>query len=144
MTLAKPLTDSFIITAVPPFRLDLTVWALRRRALNRIDRWDGFSYKRSILAGPSPLEVTVTQEGSPESGRLHVQVFGAPSSRYSRATIKRAVHRLLGLDRDLTPFYDIADKDPRLSLLYRTRFLGHKTRLSGDPEIGLVPGGSGC
>ena len=28
--------------------------------------------------------------------------------------------------------------------LYRTRFLGHKTRLSGDPEIGLVPGGSGC
>ena len=31
-----------------------------------------------------------------------------------------------------------------LFLMYRTRFLGHKTRLSGDPEIGLVPGGSGC
>ena len=29
-------------------------------------------------------------------------------------------------------------------LVYRTRFLGHKTRLSGHPEIGLVPGGSGC
>ena len=32
-----PLT--FIIRPVPPFRLDLTAWALRRRARNVIDRW---------------------------------------------------------------------------------------------------------
>ncbi len=26
---------------MPPFRLDLTVWVLRRRPHNLMDRWDG-------------------------------------------------------------------------------------------------------
>lgn len=30
------------VEPVPPFRLDLTVWALRRRPDNLFDRWDGF------------------------------------------------------------------------------------------------------
>lgn len=41
-----PLT--FIIRPLPPYRLDLTAWALRRRARNLIDRWDGSSYRRVI------------------------------------------------------------------------------------------------
>ena len=31
-----------------PFRLDLTVWALRRRAHNAIDRWDGSTYRDAV------------------------------------------------------------------------------------------------
>jgi DNA-3-methyladenine glycosylase II len=34
---------SFVLEPIPPFRLDLTVWTLRRRPDNIIDRWDGYS-----------------------------------------------------------------------------------------------------
>lgn len=33
--------DSFVLKPVSPFRLDLTVWALRRRPDNVVDRWTG-------------------------------------------------------------------------------------------------------
>jgi hypothetical protein len=35
---------TFALRPIPPFRLDLTVWALRRRARNMIGRWDGSTY----------------------------------------------------------------------------------------------------
>jgi DNA-3-methyladenine glycosylase II len=34
------------IATRPPFRLDLTTWALRRRPHNAIDRWDASTYRR--------------------------------------------------------------------------------------------------
>lgn len=125
MTAAKSLTDSFVITAIPPFRLDLTAWALRRRALNQIDRWDGSSYKRALLVASKPVEVTVTQIGPQETGRLHVHVTGTVASRDDRAAIKRALRRLLGLDCDLSPFYAIAQADSKLCAL-ANRFRGMK------------------
>ena len=33
--------DSFVLEPVSPFQLDLTVWALRRRPDNVVDRWTG-------------------------------------------------------------------------------------------------------
>lgn len=46
----------FPLEPVPPFRLDLTAWALRRRAHNAIDRWDqqpyaGMAYFHLLLRG---------------------------------------------------------------------------------------------
>jgi DNA-3-methyladenine glycosylase II len=35
---------TFWMPALPPFRLDFTVWALRRRADNAVDTWDGRTY----------------------------------------------------------------------------------------------------
>jgi hypothetical protein len=35
------VTREFTISPRAPFRLDLTAWALGRRAHNAIDRWDG-------------------------------------------------------------------------------------------------------
>jgi hypothetical protein len=35
----------FSICPVMPFRLDLTVWALRRRSMNAVDFWDGETYR---------------------------------------------------------------------------------------------------
>jgi len=55
-----------------PFRLDLTVWALRRRARNIVDRWDGANYRRVMVVHEEPLEVLVTQSGTPERARLRV------------------------------------------------------------------------
>ena len=37
----------FTLEPVPPFRLDLTVWTLRRRPHNTIDDWDGETYRRT-------------------------------------------------------------------------------------------------
>ncbi len=40
--------DSFVLEPVSPFRLDLTVWALRRRPDNVVDRWDGRTYRNRL------------------------------------------------------------------------------------------------
>ena len=46
----QPSTVStrFMLEPVPPFRLDLTAWALRRRPANIVDRWDGGAYRRAV------------------------------------------------------------------------------------------------
>ena len=47
---------TFQVEPVPPFRLDLTVQALRRRAINAVDRWDGTTYRRILVVDGRPLE----------------------------------------------------------------------------------------
>lgn len=61
---------------VTPFRLDLTVWVLRRRPHNLVDRWDGETYRRVLLLGEQPVAVAVTQSGSPDTPELHVTAEG--------------------------------------------------------------------
>ena len=63
----------FQIKPVPPFRLDLTVWALRRRPHYLVDRWDGRTYRRVLLVYEQPLEVAVTQTGPAEAPLLRVE-----------------------------------------------------------------------
>ena len=55
----------FPVRAVPPFRLDLTVWALRRRPRNLVDRWDGVTYRRVVVVNGRPMEIAVRQTGAP-------------------------------------------------------------------------------
>ncbi|MFN8426324.1 MAG: hypothetical protein U0X87_08725 [Anaerolineales bacterium] len=54
-------TASFDLQPAPPFRLDLTVWTLRRRPDNLFDRWDGTTYRRVLIADDAPFEIAVTQ-----------------------------------------------------------------------------------
>lgn len=65
----------FEIEPVPPFRLDLTVWTLRRRANNTVDRWDGQTYRRALLLHGSVAEVEVHQTAPPDNPRLEVAVL---------------------------------------------------------------------
>ena len=67
---------SFSITPVPPFRLDLTVWALRRRPDNAVDRWDGRTYRRVLMIDSQAVEVAVRQSGGPEEPQLEVDLIG--------------------------------------------------------------------
>ncbi len=53
-------TIKFRLSPLPPFRLDLTAWTLRRRAENEVDRWDGTIYCRVLPVGGTPIEVAVT------------------------------------------------------------------------------------
>lgn len=117
--------STLTIRPVPPFRLDLTVWALRRRTRNAIDRWDGTSYRRVIVVGGRSTELEVRQTGSPATPRLIVTVTPALRTRSERHSVRSAVDRLLGAGVDLRNWYRIAEGDPRLEPL-AARFRGMK------------------
>jgi DNA-3-methyladenine glycosylase II len=101
----------------PPFRLDLTVWALRRREQNAIDTWDGRTYRRALLVDGTPLELAVTQLGSAITPRLEVVLAGRYVPRSAETAARSTLARLLGLDLDLSGFYTRAARDGLLNEL---------------------------
>lgn len=111
-------THVFELRPQPPFRLDLTTWALRRRAQNAIDRWDGRSYRRTLLVDGKPREVAVTQLGDDVSRpRLEVVLSGPRVGPAAETAARSTLARLLGLDVDLSGFYMRAARDSMLSEL---------------------------
>jgi DNA-3-methyladenine glycosylase II len=88
----------FSLNPVPPFRLDLTAWAIRRRPENAIDLWDGEKYERVLAIGRKPVLVTVRQSGTVSRPRLEVTASGGRA-----AAVTHALERLLGLNIDLGP-----------------------------------------
>jgi DNA-3-methyladenine glycosylase II len=117
--------NSFEVKPISPFRLDLTVWTLRRRPDNVVDRWDGTTYRRVLPLPAGPVEVAVTQVASPEAARLKVAVAGQPVSAAVRVAVTTALERLLGLRIDLTEFYQVAMHHRQLGPLAQ-RFKGMK------------------
>ncbi len=115
----------FSLEPSPPFRLDLTVWALRRRPDNEVDRWDGESYRRALPLNGKFVEVAVTQMGPPNAPRLEVTVTGARRAPGVEASVTAVLDRMLGLQARLSKFYHLAATDRRLRLL-ATRFRGLK------------------
>ncbi len=107
-----------------PFRLDLTVWALRRLPTNQMDRWDGRIYQRVHVLEDRPFAVAVAQRGPPEAPELRVSTPGRTSPRHE-AVLRGVLDRTLGLTVDLGPFYRLAAADKRLSPLV-ARFSGLK------------------
>jgi len=103
-----------IMRPVPPFRLDLTVWALRRRARNAIDRWDGSVYRRVIVVAGRPTEVAVRQSGSAASPRLLVTATPPIGPPADRRCVRAIIDRLLGVRVDLGEWYRLARQDARL------------------------------
>jgi DNA-3-methyladenine glycosylase II len=122
---ARAAPRTFSVTALPPFRLDLTVWALRRRPDNTIDRWDGRTYRRALTLGTGTVELAAVQAGSVTAPRLTVTVSGAQLDKETEAAVRAALARLLGLELDLSPFYRLAVADPFLHTL-AARFRGLK------------------
>jgi DNA-3-methyladenine glycosylase II len=115
----------FSLTAKPPFRLDLTVWTLRRRKENAIDRWDGETYRRVLPIAGSVVEVAVRQTQPRHRPRLEVKVTGKARSSSIQRLVTAALERLLGLHIDLCEFYRFASSDAQLDRL-ATRFRGMK------------------
>ena len=115
----------FFLKPVPPYRLDLTVWTLRRRADNAVDRWDGSTYRRVLTTPDGPLEVAVAQTAPPDSPRLRVETSGAALGEESRRAVSAALERLLGFRVDLSEFHRFAELDEKLGPLAR-RFRGMK------------------
>jgi DNA-3-methyladenine glycosylase II len=115
---------ALLLEPVPPFRLDLTAWTLRRRPDNDIDRWDGRTYRRVLPLPDGAVEVAVTQVAPPESPRLRAVWEGSGRSAVKTA-VTAALDRLLGLRIDLTGWYRRAARQGRLGQLAQ-RFVGMK------------------
>jgi DNA-3-methyladenine glycosylase II len=114
---------TFHLEPAPPFRLDLTVWTLRRRPDNAVDRWDGETYRRVLAMPAGPVEIAVTDIGPPGRPKLRVVVEGQPLRAPLKTAVVATLERLLGLSIDLTAFYRFAARQEHLGPLAR-RFQG--------------------
>jgi DNA-3-methyladenine glycosylase II len=116
------MSQQILMEPGAPFRLDLTVWALRRRSHNAVDRWDAGIYERVVSLDGGPLALSVTQAAGPDAPRLTVVLAGRPVDQSGEALARSALDRLLGLSLDLAPFAAMAAPDPLLGpLAWRLR-----------------------
>jgi DNA-3-methyladenine glycosylase II len=125
MKRSSPTPNALIIQAVAPFRLDLTVWALRRRPRNAIDRWDGATYRRVIVVGGRPTELSVSQAGAAKRPHLIVSTAPLLRTKSDEHRVRSILEGMLGLRVDLDGWYRLAGRDPRLRAL-AARFAGLK------------------
>ena len=125
----------FSVRPAPPFRLDWTVWALRRRSMNAVDLWNGETYHRVLVLQGKPALVTVTQRGT----MLNVVVTGQDLPPSARQSATQALERLLGIRIDLSEFYEFSSRHARLGEL-AMRFRGFKPPRFATVFEGLVNG----
>lgn len=105
-----------------PFRLDLTVWALRRRPDNIVDRWDGETYRRVLVSeSDQPFEIAVAQSDS----KLQISVYGQTENDALKNQVVCALERLLGIHIKLDGFYRLAEHDDKLGVVAE-KFRGFK------------------
>ena len=101
------------IEVVTPYRLDLTVSALRRLAINLVDIYTADGRYLRAFSGPAgaPVVVSVTQ---PRKDRLLVSVSGrGPGANAALASTRR----MLGVGADLSEFHRRAQQIPWLAPL---------------------------
>lgn len=117
---------SFTLKPLAPFSLEFTVWALRRRPNNEVDRWDGKNYSRIFAFEDNAVKVTVTQEGGLNKPKLHVAAVG---ENFNSQTVKSAtsatLEKMFSIRKDLREFYSLSDGDKRLRPLVE-QFTGLK------------------
>jgi DNA-3-methyladenine glycosylase II len=117
-------TRRFFLRPYPPFRLDLTVWALRRRPRNLIDRWDGTHYSRVLAFDGSPVHLVASQTAPSERPEIEC-VYICERRVVKSEQVGAAVERLLGLNVDMSEFQLLAQRDSRLRKLIG-RFAGFR------------------
>lgn len=116
---------TFTLKPLSPFRLDLTVWVLRRRPDNLLDRWDGATYQRALALKGGITIATVCQTGPTASPALLVTLLAPRLDTNMTEEAAALLERMLGLRIDLSDFYDLAARDRKLSVLAE-RFRGMK------------------
>jgi DNA-3-methyladenine glycosylase II len=109
----------FEVEPSAPFRLDLTAWALRRRAHNEVDRWDGHVYSRVLLLDGEAVALSVTQSQSAprDVPRLAVTLATGAVDQHTETLAHGTLEKLLGLKVDLSGFAAMAARDPVLKEL---------------------------
>jgi DNA-3-methyladenine glycosylase II len=110
-------TKSVVLRPISPFRLDLTVWTLRRRPDNLIDRWNGETYCRAVIIEGKSAEMAVTQVGEIEKPSLKVTITSRESLPNAKEVARALMEKMLGLNVDLSQFYHFAKGNPELEPL---------------------------
>lgn len=118
------MTTRLTLRPYPPFRLDFTVWALRRRPRNAIDSWDGMRYSRVFAIDGTLVRIVISQISPANDPELEVVCIHRGRA-VAAHRITDLVRHLLGLDVNLTDFYELAATDARLRGLAR-RFAGFR------------------
>ena len=116
-----------------PFRLDLKVWALRRRLHNVVDRWDGTCYRRTLVGVNGQSENSVRESQGPASPLLAVELRGSSPRRWGRACRREPVVSSSVRSSpkiNLGGFYALAEDDERLRMLARRGSVGCDLRAS--------------
>jgi DNA-3-methyladenine glycosylase II len=103
---------NFQLSAAAPFRLDLTVWALRRRSRNIVDYWDGFCYTRVFVIEDSPVKVEVRQKT--KKAQISVIAYSHHPIQKLKSKITKLLNKMLGLKLDLKWFYELVKEDKNL------------------------------
>lgn len=112
---------TFTQTVKAPFRLDLTVWVLRRRQKNTIDLWDGQRYTRILTLYNLPVRLTVTLwpiSPSRETKQLLISLQCYKQlSVDQHAEVVAITQKMLGLAVDVQPFYELVSRNQTLDQL---------------------------
>lgn len=116
---------SFMMPAALAFRLDATVWTLRRRPKNLIDRWDGRVYSRVLVLDGTPVKFMVSlSEARSNARQLTVRLQGrAPVTLAQQKEAQTLLRKILGLRVNVAPFYVMTAESPALDQLAK-QFIG--------------------
>jgi DNA-3-methyladenine glycosylase II len=106
---------NFKLSAIAPFRLDLTVWALRRRSRNILDYWDGSCYTRVFIIEDSPVKVEVRQKT--KKTQISVIAYSHDPIYKLKSKITDLLSLMLGFNLDLEWFYEKVKDDKFLAPL---------------------------
>lgn len=82
-----------------------------------MDRWDGRAYYRVLVLDGEPVEIEVTQTGSPETPCLTISLSGVKAGPGIEPQVIIALERLLGIHVDLWEFYRFAESSAALKNL---------------------------
>lgn len=114
----KPEENVFYVLPVQPFRMDLTVWALRRRKENSYDALDNGVYKRILVIHGKPVLIQIKQIAPTLCPKLEVTLKECKSDDCSIAL--QIIERTLGVKRNLAAFYRQIAKDENLGSLFKS------------------------
>ena len=93
-------TTTFMLRALPPFDLALTVAVTRRRPTNLVDTWSGDVYRRVLRIGGRERLIAIRQI---DPAIIEVTALDGLLTNNEREELSLLLARMLGLTRDLTP-----------------------------------------
>lgn len=109
------MNNSFVLRAKPPFRLDLTVRALRRKDSNIIDQWNGMCYQRVLIICDKPILISVYQKNKYSS--ILIVTTHRPVLDFEKKQIKIILQAILGLRFKGDNFYELVLKNKCLKFM---------------------------
>ena len=112
------------IHPAPPFDLELTAgYHTYFRGRYGADSWVDGQYRRLLDLGPKLVLASVRAVGTVAEPELEVELRAENLTSQDVAASKDQVAWLLGTQQELTPFYNMARRDPKLAAICQ-RFYG--------------------